>query len=180
MPIIRNFGLFWKAEDVYWGEVGAGNAGQVAGFRSGNAGQIVNFSRQVGIYILYADYQLVYVGQTGEGNVRLRTRLGQHRRDHLAGRWNQFSWFGLRPVLDGPGQDGDGLGQLNQNIGDGPRGILNHIEAVLIYSAEPPLNRQGGPFGGDADQYLQFRDPELLGPTQEEMLRDIWQRLGEQ
>jgi hypothetical protein len=40
---------------------------------------------------------MVYAGQVGSGNQKL-DRLEQHRRDSLAGRWNKFSWFGLRRV----------------------------------------------------------------------------------
>jgi hypothetical protein len=51
-----------------------------AGSRSKRAEQ-VNFRLQRGIYALYADYELVYVGQTG-GQVsdRLFHRLKKHRR----------------------------------------------------------------------------------------------------
>lgn len=52
---------------------------------------------------------------------------------------------------------------------------LNHIEAVLIASAEPSLNKQGGRFGKSAKRYLQIRDGRL-GPTESEMLRELWKR----
>lgn len=34
-------------------------------------------------------------------------------------------------------------------------GVLDHIEAILIASSEPPLNLQRGRFGQDVEQYLQ-------------------------
>ena len=51
--------------------------------------------------------------------------------------------------------------------------VLDHIEAILIHSIEPPLNRQGGRFGESVTRYLQRRD-DRLGPTEEGMIRDLW------
>ncbi|WP_428487111.1 GIY-YIG nuclease family protein [Rhodopila sp.] len=178
MPLIKNYGLFWKAENVYWGQVGAGNVGHIKGFTAGNAQRTVDFSQQVGTYVLYADYKLVYVGQTGVGNNRLRARLAQHRRDHLAGRWNQFSWFGFRWVRS-PNLEDD-LAVLAANVPPDTFDVMmNQLEAILIYAAEPPLNRQGGPFGQDVDQYLQYRDRDALGPTEQQILRELWVHLNE-
>jgi hypothetical protein len=175
LPFIKNYGLFWRPEDVYWGEVGAGKKGHISGYRWGDAARVVDFGQQVGTYVLYADYKLLYVGQTGVGAQRLRARLIQHRRDHLAGRWNQFSWFGFRRVRV-PNGDND-LAELADNVPPEPFGIMmDQLEAILIYAAEPPLNRQGGRFGEEVHQYLQYRDEEDLGPSHEKMIKDIWHR----
>lgn len=127
-----------------------------------------DFREQSGVYVLYADYELVYVGQVGSGNQKLFTRLKQHTRDSLSGRWNKFSWFGIRWVK----KDGDLAAEAEAKHSTHSE-VLNHIETILIHSAEPKQNRQGGRFGEDVDQYLQTRD-EQLGPTQEEMLHDLW------
>jgi hypothetical protein len=52
---------------------------------------------------------------------------------------------------------------------------LNQIEAVMIASAEPSLNKQGGRFGKNR-KFLQVRD-ERLGPTQEEMIKSVYEQL---
>jgi len=52
--------------------------------------------------------------------------------------------------------------------------VLNHMEAVLIHSAEPPLNRQGGRFGDIVEQYLQCRDDEYLDPPTDRMIKEIY------
>ena len=49
--------------------------------------------------------------------------------------------------------------------------ILNHIEAILISTAEPPHNRQGGRFGEEVEQYLQYRDHQALGLDMESMVQ---------
>ena len=90
---------------------------------------------------------MIYVGQPGSGNQRLFGRLKRHRRDALAGRWDHFSWFGLRRVKAN--------GELSTEKLKATATIataLNHMEAVLISAAEPSLNKQGGRYGEDASR----------------------------
>lgn len=96
--LVRSVGLFWREDCVYWG---AGNkAGALLGVPLGaTTSDPSDFREQIGIYALYAEYQLAYVGQAGVGNQTLFTRLKQHRKDDLVGRWNRFSWFGVRRIL---------------------------------------------------------------------------------
>jgi hypothetical protein len=49
-----------------------------------------------GIYVLFQDWSVVYVGKTGDQP--LGRRLKQHRVDDVAGRWDRFSWFGVRNI----------------------------------------------------------------------------------
>jgi len=165
--LIKNYGSYWSEKHVFWGA--GGNAGTLLGVPAKNlTADEINFREQSGVYVLYADYQMVYVGQAGAGNQKLFARLKQHTRDSLAGRWNQFSWFGIRKVK----ANGDLAAEA-----DGAHStllqVLNHIEAILIHAAEPKQNRQGGRFGENVVQYLQRRD-ESLGLTGEEMVRELW------
>lgn len=123
--------------------------------------------------MLYKGHDIIYVGQAGARNSKLFGRLKNHRKDFLANRWDRFSWFGLRRVLSS--------GKLSTETDRAKASIataLNHIEAVLIAAAEPSLNKQGGRFGRNTVRFLQSRD-ERLGPTQEQMLRAVWQRSQE-
>src|SRR6266404_2145062 len=138
-PLIRNYGLFWKAEDIYWGA--GSNAGALYGVHANLiTGTHVDFRDQRGIYVLYAGYDLVYVGQNN--GQELLARLKQHKKDDLAERWDRFSWFGLRAV-----KTNHKLAQYNQDVHANNRKVLNHIEAIIIHAAEPRLNSQGGRFG---------------------------------
>jgi len=93
--------------------------------------------------------------------------LKQHHQGALAGRWNQFSWFGLKYVTKkGALSKGAASRAIVTNV------ALNHLEAVLVSVAEPALNRQGGRWGQMAKQYFQVRAPEL-GKSSEEILRDL-------
>lgn len=163
-PLIRNYGLFWSAKDVFWGA--GGNAGSLLGVLAENVTmEPVDFRDQRGVYVLYAGYDMVYVGQNN--GQELLARLKQHKKDDLAERWDRFSWFGLRAVL----RTGM-LAGYNQAVHATSSNVLNHIEAILIHAAEPQLNRQGGRFGDNIQRYLQNRD-DRLGPPEDEMLRQM-------
>jgi hypothetical protein len=165
--MIACYGLFWREDYVFWGA--PKNPGKLFGVLSSRAGSsMVDFREQTGVYILYSDYKIIYVGQAGNGNQKLFLRLRNHRKDALAKRWNQFSWFGTRWVK------GDfELANVVQTIHSPKRTVLDHLEAVLISAAEPSLNRQGGKWGRTVGQYLQLRD-ERLGPDPESMVREVW------
>lgn len=154
--MIKNMGLFWKRSDVFWGR--PRNAGSLLGKPSdARRDDPTDFWDQIGIYALYADYHLVYVGQSGQGEQsRLGVRLRQHTTDDLAGRWDSFSWFGIRFVTNN-NRLADIPAVRNLNLSQ----ILDLTEGILIAVAEPPLNRQRGRFGDDVERYLQSRDARL-------------------
>lgn len=152
--MIKTYGLFWRVDNVFWGKqrVSAALYGVSSKRKKGAR---VDFREQRGIYALYADYDLIYIGQVGSGNRRLLARLTRHKKDHLAQRWNRFSWFGTRWVTKKGVLSADTEG-VNITSAD----AMDILEAVLISVAEPRLNRQGGKFK-DADQYLQERDEKI-------------------
>ena len=91
--LIRTMGLFWKRDDVFWGK--QKNRGTLLGINPNTKkGEPTDFWSQIGVYALYADYHLAYIGQTSS----IGTRLREHLKDDLAGRWDTFSWFGVRKV----------------------------------------------------------------------------------
>lgn len=166
--LIRSVGLFWEAGNIHWGA--GSQAGAVYGVPAKNVtADPIDFREQIGIYVLYAGYQMIYVGQAGSKNMYLLDRLKRHRKDDLSGRWDRFSWFGLRWVK----QNGD-LSAVAQAHHPSTARTLNHIEAMLIHAAEPPLNRQGGRFGDDVIRYVQWRD-RRLGPSDRDLLLAIYQ-----
>lgn len=150
--IIMNYGLHWKRDEVFWGMRGRGNAGDLVGRLADRVrSPEVDFRQQSGIYVLQDRFSPVYIGQTGAGaGNRLFARLKSHTWNHLAERWDRFSWFGIAPVRDGRLVPTD-----DHNVATTVRDVLNHVEGVLISITEPPLNRQGARFG-DATQYIQL------------------------
>jgi hypothetical protein len=149
MSVIRSYGLHWRADRVAWGR--PNNAGTLLGAASRSArARPVDFRLQRGIYALYAEYELVYVGQTGAGNDRLFNRLKFHRADHLSERWDRFSWFGTQWVTQQHGLSAD-----NAAIHETVEATLNMLEAVSVAISEPRLNLQRGRWG-ESTQYYQW------------------------
>ena len=173
--LIYNYGLFWKANDVHWGKSGKGNAGHLLGVYAKNSDYVVDFREQSGIYVLQSNFSVVYVGQAGYGHQKLFDRLKMHLFDHLSGRWDTFSWFGTRSVKENCELKAEKSGYASSHDL-----LLNHLEAILISTTEPALNRQSGKFGENVEQYLQYRDEDFLGPMQEEMIRELWKALQTQ
>jgi hypothetical protein len=169
--LIQNYGLFWCREDVFWGRPNV--AGHLQGHPARGSFVVVDFREQQGVYCLYDDnFELVYVGQAGASdNQRLFDRLKQHRQDALADRWTKFSWFGIRWVTKA-----NVLAAEAEQAHTTNGAVLNHIEAILIGAAEPRHNRQAGRFGEEVIQYLQWRDEDTLGPTQDKMIEMLWKR----
>lgn len=147
--MIRSYGLHWRDDRVSWG--GKGTLGMLLGAASkSNNARPVNFREQRGIYALYADYELVYLGQTGAGINRLFNRLKAHKSDHLSERWNRFSWFGTQWVKADNELSTDIAAVSLPTVTS-----LNILEAVSIAIGEPRLNLQRGKWG-DAKQYFQY------------------------
>ncbi len=95
-----------------------------------------DYGEYVGVYCLYSNGRLIYVGETGLGTqMGFFQRLRQHRRGPIADQWDEYSWFGLekRPA---------------DTITSTTLGALAQLEAVLIAVINPGSNRQGGAFHG--------------------------------
>ena len=167
--LIRAYGLYWDRDSVHWSKQG-GASGHVKGVRKDNRkSSPVDFSNQNGIYTLYDDFfNLLYIGQTGTGDATLFQRLSAHRRGNLGLRWRKFSWFGTRYVKN----DG-ALSKKANRFGPELKDVLNSLEAIVLATARPPANKKGGNFGG-AVEYIQFRDSAVLGPTESEMIKELY------
>ena len=166
--IIQSYGLFWKAEDVFWGV--QKNSGALWGWGQRNRSKdgIANFRDQIGVYVLYVGFRPIYAGQAGFGDQRqnLLLRLRKHLTDDLANRWDHFSWFGTRWVTkEGKLSTPAGSAHPTADV------VLDQLEAILITTLEPESNRQGGKWKGAA-RYKQRRDPRL-GMTEREMLKSL-------
>lgn len=163
--MVKNVGRFWRSDLVFWGS--PGRKGRLLG-RSQDArrGPVADFWEQTGLYALYAGYKLVYVGQTDRRG--LGKRLKDHRADDLSGRWDRFSWFGFRHV--------DREGRLSKAPASryvSMKTVFDHMEAVLIEVAEPPMNGQTGRFGDRVRWFEQVPAPEPSDPNIDSIQRGI-------
>ncbi len=161
---ILNLGARWKAQDVYWNS--APKNAKLLG-ASAKYGPRANFVYQSGIYVLYANFTPIYVGQA---NQSLFVRLKEHHlRDDFVGRWDRFSWFGFRRVIGG---DNPRLSVPGVNFSISTKQLLNHLEAIMIHGFEPTLNGQDGRFGESVVRFDQIRD-ERLGPDDRDLIEMI-------
>ncbi|MEX0957689.1 MAG: GIY-YIG nuclease family protein [Burkholderiales bacterium] len=131
---IKNFGLFWRADEVDWNPgKGARGAFSLLGRIGANQPgiRLANFRYQHGIYILYGNHGPHYVGLTKKQG--LGKRLKDHLTDGHAGHWDRFSWFGFCSVLTS--QDHVGLCKLKNmavNVVGNPSAVITDVEALLI------------------------------------------------
>lgn len=168
MPIIKNYGFLWDRTHVFRGS--GSNPGHLKGTSA--ALPVADFREQIGVYVLYdSNQRIVYVGQAGNGNATLFTRLKKHMDGQLWNRWQYFSWVGFREV------NVDGSLSAQQSVESGVSGFkyadaLNEIEGILIEIIEPKLNKQSGRLKS-AREYYQFRDERLIDVTASDVLNEL-------
>jgi hypothetical protein len=80
--IIQAFGMYWARNLVVWGTSPTLLGQQQTGAKP------VDFANQRGVYLLYDDRDVIYVGRTTDQG--FRKRLVQHTVDLLASRWNRY------------------------------------------------------------------------------------------
>jgi hypothetical protein len=141
---IEALGMYWRRDLVEWN-----NSPKLIGQQQRGATE-VDFAGQRGVYLLHDGRDTVYVGRVTDRP--LGRRLFEHTTDRLNGRWDRFSWFGVCKVHD------DGKLTERTDLHLGPQQILIEMEAVLIETLEPPLNRRRGD-GLRAVEYIQVEDP---------------------
>jgi hypothetical protein len=153
---LRAFGMYWQRDLVLW----TGKP-RLLGRQGPNASD-ANFAEQIGVYLLHDRDRVIYVGRASD---TLFKRLQAHTTDRLGGRWDRFSWFGLRSVND----DGS-LGEPSTAWEHGV--VIETMEALLIESLEPPLNRKRGD-NFSAAEYLQVADPDIDSLKKKQLLSEL-------
>lgn len=102
---------------------------------------------QHGVYALYRNDRLYYVGLAGN----LRRRIKQHLRDKHAGRWNRFSLYLVRKVDH-----------------------IKEIEALLLRIADPTGNKQSGLLRGATNLDRKLR--KMMEARQHSELDEIFRK----
>jgi len=154
---VQAFGMFWERTSVHWYP----SKPKLLG-RQNAASEEVDFSGQVGVYLLHDRERVIYVGRAGDS---LAGRLKAHTSDRLGGRLDRFSWFGLRSVRENA-QLSEGIVSWSQEV------VIDTMEALLIESLEPPLNRKRGD-SFSAAEYLQAVDPQIKAERRKVFAEEI-------
>lgn len=158
--LINAFGMFWDRSKVNWKKTKP----SLFGIEQSGA-KPIDFSDQLGVYVLYDNYRPIYVGRTASD--RLGRRLREHHTvSRFRGRWNRFSWFGICAIAKS--------GKLEKpSLPSDSNSAIVAMEALLIEAMEPVQNRRRGD-GFSAVEYLQADDPDL---ETQEIEKQILQRL---
>jgi len=141
--IISSFGMFWRRKEIAWN-----SQSKILGMQ-GIGADTIDFSKQIGIYLLYSGKEIIYVGRSIDRPIS--RRLYEHTIDRLSARWDTFSWFGLLPFTD-EGEIQELPKNYNSNV------IIPLLESILIEALEPRQNRKRGDNFSDIE-YLQKTDP---------------------
>lgn len=131
---IKNFGLFWRTDEVDWNPgKGARGVFRLLAHRGVNLPglRVADFRYQQGIYILYGNHGPHYVGLTKKQG--LGKRLKDHLTDQHAGQWDRFSWFGFCKVQGAIDKNGlHKLGKMATVVLGNPSSVITDVEALLI------------------------------------------------
>jgi hypothetical protein len=144
--LIQSFGMYWRANEVSWKNKPKLLGQQQIGSDS------VDFCDQIGVYVLYDRDRVIYVGRTTDRPIG--QRLFEHTKGRMMGRWDRFSWFGLRGVNEKGELTTVDLEANTESV------VIETLEAILIETLEPPQNRKRGD-QFSATEYLQVQDPEI-------------------
>lgn len=121
---IRMYGEFWNPDIVNWEKTR-----RLMGKKHSKSRETINVYDQRGVYVLYKEFQAVYVGKAYRESIG--SRLQQHRQSPRKGpRWDQFSWFGIGELTTGQ----------NVNSAADPEALIATLEALLIATIDPRLN----------------------------------------
>jgi len=152
--IITSFGMYWRRAAVEWTA-----SPKLLGMQRLGATP-VDFSKQLGIYLLYDGREVIYVGRSTDRP--LGRRLYEHTNDRLAVRWDRFSWFGLKPISE-VGELGDLPSTYDSNK------LIPALEAILIEAMEPRQNRKRGDDLSSVE-YMQKEDPAITKNRMKQVL----------
>ena len=98
--LFHAYGQFWHRDQVTWNPGKGARGGFMLLGRKGerkSSLRLADFRHQNGIYILYGNHGLHYVGLTRNGG--LGRRLKAHLTDKHRNEWQRFSWFSFGQVL---------------------------------------------------------------------------------
>ena len=165
--LIKSYGQFWNPNIVDWGARGPGNKGKLLGkVAVGTRLVETDIWEQRGIYTLHDDFRVVYVGKTEEQN--LGKRLRDHLTDRFAGRWDMFSWYGLKQI--------NKTGKLRQHGQRQvlPGTIIGTLESLAILVSDPPLNRKREKLpGAKSVEQVESHHPKTVRHYLEQILKRL-------
>lgn len=152
---IGAYGLFWQRDLVDFERRSWRLLGRV-GENRGTI-RIVDFRRARGVYVLYDDIGVYYVGLSSGANGvggRIRDHLGDEHADY----WTRFSWFSFDAPAGEPSADGVYVTAPDEALQmDAPIAVRD-LEALLQIAMQPYANRNQTRFSSKAREWIQVAD----------------------
>jgi hypothetical protein len=144
---ITAYGEFWSPDLVNWEKIGPREKRwRLLGIDG--RGKTIDCYEQRGVYVLYQDYEPVYVGMADRQSIGIRLQL--HRESKRKGpRWDRFSWFGIRAI-----NKNGSLRKPTLHAHSPTAELIATLEALLIMAINPRLNQRREKFR-NAIQLLQ-------------------------
>lgn len=157
--LIGAYGRFWERSHVDFDVHGWRLLGR-QGINTGTI-KVVDFRYARGIYVLYNEIGVYYVG-LASGESSIGRRLKDHLRDEHGSGWSRFSWFAFdSPSLKG-GADGVHGVEFYQSVQVTDSQVIRDLEALLQVAMQPFANKSQTKFA-DASEWIQVAtlNPEL-------------------
>lgn len=152
--IIGSYGMFWERDLVDWDA----RPWQLLGRQGLNSGtlRIADFRRARGVYILYNDLNVYYVGLASSRN-GIGGRLRDHLKDEHGFGWTRFSWFAFDSPDDSAEPGTDGVIEVVDQYGSvelDTKVLIRDLEALLQAATQPSANRSVTKFR-EGEEWLQ-------------------------
>jgi hypothetical protein len=166
--LIKAYGEFWNPFLTDWAGQKLEGRAKLQVTRDGEKKTVthtINFWKATGIYVLYNDFNPVYVGKT----TVLGKRIADHLSDRFAGRWDMFSWYSVCKPNTSSGGVGKAVGRKVS-----VDSVISTLETLGIFITDPALNRKRESIPG-ASRFDQFKAKS--SKTVREYLEQILEKL---
>jgi hypothetical protein len=173
---IRAYGEFWNPDLVNWEKIGPREKRWRLLGIDGH-GKTIDCYEQRGVYVLYQDFEPVYVGMADRQSIGYR--IQSHRESRRKGpRWDRFSWFGIRAI-----NKSGSLRKPSLHAYSSTTELIATLEALLIMAINPRLNQRRERFRNAIHLHQSDEDRPIPDSVRrlaaiEEKLDSLLKRLG--
>lgn len=133
--LIKAYGLNWDPEEIYGNSVQSSAKSFNGSVKKGNKRFEINFWKAKGIYALFQNFEIVYIGKVTEN--RLGKRIESHWR-YRKDQWDKFSFYCFTDIDFNKGILKTAVKKSEINIDI----AIKTIEAIIINTAVPFNNKQ--------------------------------------
>lgn len=161
--LIKAYGFHWNPEWIY-GFNGQSAKNSFKGHvKRGKRTFLIDFWNARGVYALFKNYEIVYVGKVT--NMSLGTRISMHYR-YLRDHWDTFSFYCYSDINYKAEKVYTSKSKLAINKDDS----IKTLEALIINTSEPFLNKQEARFPNSRKaKQKQFLEPITIDDVMEKL-----------